>query len=200
MSLGSLKRAVFVACVLPALWLVGRGFTNDLGANPIEEVTHQTGIWTFRFLLATLAITPLRYLTAWSRLVPLRRMVGLFTFFYACLHFLTYGVDYWLFDLDAILDDVINRPYITAGFTGFILLIPLAVTSTHAMVRRLGGRRWQQLHRLVYFSAGAGAAHFLWQTKIDLRRPGIYVGCLALLLGIRLWERFGSRWLSKVTR
>tara|TARA_B100001167_G_scaffold28948_1_gene15396 strand:- start:114 stop:497 length:384 start_codon:yes stop_codon:yes gene_type:complete len=127
-------------------------------------------------------------------------MVGLFTFFYACLHFLTYGVDYWFFDLDAILDDVINRPYITAGFTGFVLLIPLAVTSTHAMVRRLGGRRWQQLHRLVYFSAGAGAAHFLWQTKIDLRRPGIYVGCLALLFGIRLWERFGSRWLSKVTR
>jgi sulfoxide reductase heme-binding subunit YedZ len=150
-------------------------------------------------MLVTLAITPLRYLTAWGRLMPLRRMVGLFTFFYACLHFLTYGVDYWFFDLDAIMDDVINRPYITAGFTGFVLLIPLAVTSTHAMVRRLGGRRWQQLHRLVYLSAAAGAAHFLWQTKIDLRRPGIYIGWLALLFGIRLWEHFASRWRRRVT-
>jgi sulfoxide reductase heme-binding subunit YedZ len=118
-------------------------------------------------------------------------MVGLFTFFYGCLHFATYVILDWFFDVEAIVEDVVERPYITAGFTGFVLLIPLAVTSTRAMVRRLGSRRWQLLHRLVYVSATAGAAHFIWQAKADLRRPGLYAGLLAVLLGIRLWRRYG---------
>lgn len=189
----SLKRVVFGLCTIPAVWLVGRGFAGDLGANPIEEITHDTGIWTLRLLLATLAITPLRHLTGRGQLMPLRRLVGLFTFFYACLHLSTYIVLDWFFDLEAILDDVVNRPYITAGFTGFVLLVPLAITSTKAMVRRLGGRQWRQLHRLIYLSAAAGATHFLWQAKADLQRPAIYAGWLALLLGLRIWRWVGRR-------
>lgn len=131
--------------------------------------------------------------------MSVRRMVGLFAFFYACLHFSTYLVLDWFFDFEAIIDDVVNRRYITAGFIGFAMLIPLALTSTHAMLRRLGSRRWQQLHRLVYVSAIAGATHFLWQEKADLQRPGIYVGCLALLLGIRVWQRARSRWRTRVS-
>ena len=193
MGIVSLKRGVFALCAIPALWLVGRGVVGDLGANPIEEITHDTGIWALRLLLATLAITPLRQLTAWGQLMPLRRLVGVFAFFYACLHVSTYVVLDWFFDVEAIMDDVLNRPYITAGFTGFVLLVPLALTSTKAMVRRLGGRRWQQLHRLVYLSAVAGATHFLWQAKADLRRPAIYAGWLALLLGFRLWRWAAAR-------
>ncbi len=193
MGIVSLKRGVFALCAIPAVWLVGRGVVGDLGANPIEEITHDTGIWALRLLLATLAITPLRQLTAWGQLMPLRRLVGVFAFFYACLHVSTYVVLDWFFDVEAIMDDVLNRPYITAGFTGFVLLVPLALTSTKAMVRRLGGRRWQQLHRLVYLSAVAGATHFLWQAKADLRRPAIYAGWLALLLGFRLWRWAAAR-------
>ena len=191
MSTGSLKRIVFVVCAWPTVWLVGRGLVGALGANPIEEITHDTGIWTLRLLLATLAIAPLGYLTTWHRLMPARRMVGLFAFFYGCLHFTTYVVLDWFFDVEAIVEDVVERPYITAGFTAFVLLIPLAVTSTRAMVRRMGSRRWQLLHRLVYVSATAGAAHFIWQAKADLRRPGLYAGVLAILLAIRLWRRYG---------
>ena len=193
MGIVSLKRGVFGLCAIPAVWLVGRGVVGDLGANPIEAITHDTGIWALRLLLATLAITPLRHLTAWGQLMPLRRLVGVFAFFYACLHVSTYVVLDWFFDFEAIVEDVLNRPYITAGFTGFVLLVPLAITSTKAMVRRLGGRRWQQLHRLVYLSAVAGATHFLWQAKADLRRPAIYAGWLALLLGFRLWRWAGAR-------
>ena len=193
MGIVSLKRGVFALCAIPAVWLIGRGVVGDLGANPIEEITHNTGIWALRLLLATLAITPLRQLTAWGQLMPLRRLVGVFAFFYACLHVSTYVVLDWFFDFEAMVEDVLNRPYITAGFTGFVLLVPLAITSTKAMVRRLGGRRWQQLHRLVYLSAVAGATHFLWQAKADLRRPAIYAGWLALLLGFRLWRWAGAR-------
>lgn len=193
MGIVSLKRGVFALCAIPAVWLVGRGVVGDLGANPIEEITHDTGIWALRLLLATLAITPLRHLTAWAQLMPLRRLVGVFAFFYACLHVSTYIVLDWFFDFERMVDDVLNRPYITAGFTGFVLLVPLAITSTKAMVRRLGGRRWQQLHRLVYLSAVAAATHFLWQAKADLRRPAIYAGWLALLLGFRLWRWAGAR-------
>lgn len=193
MGIVSLKRGVFALCAIPAVWLVGRGVVGDLGANPIEEITHNTGIWALRLLLATLAITPLRQLTTWGQLMPLRRLVGVFAFFYACLHVSTYVVLDWFFDVEAIVEDVLERPYITAGFTGFVLLVPLAITSTKAMVRRLGGRRWQQLHRLVYLSAVAGATHFLWQAKADLRRPAIYAGWLALLLGFRLWRWVGAR-------
>ena len=187
-----LKQAVFVLCTIPFVWLIGRGFTGDLGANPIEAITHDTGIWTLRLLLVTLAVTPLRYLSGWAQVMPLRQMVGLFAFFYGCLHFATYIVLDWFFDFEMIIDDVVNRPYITAGFAGFLLLVPLAITSTRAMTRRLGGRRWRLLHRLVYVSAAAGALHFIWQAKADPQRPAIYAGWLVVLLGVRVWRRFAE--------
>ena len=182
-------------------------FTDRLGANPIEFVLRSLGTWTLTLLLITLSITPLRRLTgdrhgwrkcgkrrssffAWNSLIRVRRMLGLFVFFYACLHFLTYaGVDQ-SFDLSAILADVVKRPYITVGFTCFVLLIPLAATSTNAMQRRLGGKRWQQLHRLVYFIAAGGVVHYLWLVKKDITQPVLYGLVLALLLGMRFaWRR-----------
>jgi sulfoxide reductase heme-binding subunit YedZ len=165
-------------------------FTDRLGANPIEFVLRSLGTWTLTLLLITLSITPLRRLTGWNSLIRVRRMLGLFVFFYACLHFLTYaGVDQ-SFDLSAILADVVKRPYITVGFTCFVLLIPLAATSTNAMQRRLGGKRWQQLHRLVYFIAAGGVVHYLWLVKKDITQPVLYGLVLALLLGMRFaWRR-----------
>jgi sulfoxide reductase heme-binding subunit YedZ len=170
--------------------LVFFAFTDRLGANPIEFVLRSLGTWTLTLLLITLSITPLRRLTGWNSLIRVRRMLGLFVFFYACLHFLTYaGVDQ-SFDLSAILADVVKRPYITVGFTCFVLLIPLAATSTNAMQRRLGGKRWQQLHRLVYFIAAGGVVHYLWLVKKDITQPVLYGLVLALLLGMRFaWRR-----------
>ena len=195
MTVRRAKALVFGACLVPAVLLLGRAVTDDLGANPIEAITHETGIWTLRLLLVTLAVTPLRRLTGWNLLIRFRRMLGLFAFFYVSLHFLTYIVLDQFFALEFIVDDVIARPYITAGFTGFVLLIPLAITSTQAMVRRLGGRRWQLLHRLIYVSTGAGIVHFLWQERADLRRPTMYAAVLAVLLGIRLARRYWPRQL-----
>lgn len=183
---------VFGAALIPVVLLVIRAVTDELGANPIEAITHDTGIWTLRLLLVTLALTPVRRVTGWNVLTRFRRMVGLFAFFYACLHILTYVVLDHFFAFDFIVEDVIERPYITAGFTGFVLLIPLAVTSTRVMVGRLGGRRWQLLHRLIYVSATAGVVHFLWQAKVDLRRPGMYALVLGALLGFRLIWRYRS--------
>ena len=183
------KPFVFLACLIPALLLGWDAFTGGLGVNPIEDITHRTGDWALRFLLVTLAVTPLRWLAGWNGLVRFRRMVGLFAFFYAVLHFSTYLVFDHFFDLLLIIDDVAERKYVTAGFVGFVLMIPLAVTSTQGWIRRLG-RRWAVLHRLVYASAVAGVVHFLWLVKIDIGEPLIYAVILAILLGARLAHRY----------
>lgn len=183
------KPLVFLACLIPALLLVRDAFTGGLGVNPIEDITHRTGDWALRFLLLTLAVTPLRRLAGWNGLIRFRRMVGLFAFFYAVLHFSTYLVFDHFFDLLLIIDDIAERKYVTAGFVGFVLMIPLAVTSTQGWIRRLG-RRWTTLHRLVYASAVAGVVHFLWLVKIDIGEPLIYAAILAVLFGARVAHRY----------
>lgn len=187
-----LKVVVFVACLAPLGALLWKFFGPTpfdmtswgagLGANPIEKITHATGDWTIRFLLITLAITPLRKLLAIPVLIRFRRMFGLYAFFYGSLHFLTY---IWLdkfFNLHEMLADVAKRKFITVGFTAFVLLIPLALTSTAGWIRRLGGKRWQTLHRLIYVSAICGVIHYLWLVKADIRKPMIYGAILTLLL------------------
>jgi methionine sulfoxide reductase heme-binding subunit len=189
----ALKATVFGACLIPLVVLAWQALTDSLGANPIDEITDQTGIWTLRLLLITLAVTPIRHLTGWNRLIRLRRMLGLLAFFYGSLHFLTY---IWLdqfFVVEDIIADVRDRPFITVGFTSFVLLIPLAATSTTAMIKRLGGKWWQRLHRLVYAIAMGGVVHYLWLVKADTRQPLIYGGILAALLGFRLWDIYGQR-------
>jgi len=184
--LPALKVLLFGLCLAPLARLVWLAATGGLGANPIEFVIRSLGTWTLTFLLVTLAVTPLRRLTGWNALIRLRRMLGLFAFFYACLHFVAYvGIDQF-FDLRAIVADVIKRPYITIGFTCLLLLIPLAVTSTNAMQRRLGGRRWQQLHRLVYVIAVGGVVHYWMLVKKDITQPLIYAVLLAVLLLVRI--------------
>lgn len=193
MSITRMKLITFVVCLLPLAWLCFLAWQDDLGANPIEYITRETGVWTLRLLLLTLCITPLRKLTSWHALVRLRRMLGLFTFFYAVLHFLTYV---WLdqfFDFTGIVMDVYKRPFITVGFAAFVLLIPLAVTSSNAMVRMLGGRRWQALHRTVYAIAILAVTHYLWLVKKDMTRPLIYAAIVLLLLAVRAWWREQER-------
>src|SRR5688572_6436943 len=161
-EIGWIKAAAFVACLVPLALLLWRGLNRGLGANPIEYITHSTGWWTLTFLLITLGVTPLRRLTHLNWLLRLRRMLGLYAFFYACLHFTTY---IWLdqfFDPASIVKDIAKRPFITLGFAAFLLLLPLAATSTNGMVKRLGARRWQFLHRLVYVIATLGVLHFWW--------------------------------------
>jgi len=191
------KPVVFLACLGPLARLGWKAYNNALGANPIEVITHSTGDWTLIFLMVTLAITPLRKLTGQLWLIRYRRMFGLFAFFYVVLHFLTY---IWLdkfFDLHAMLADVAKRKFITVGFTGFVLLIPLAITSTTGWIRRLGGKRWQRLHQLIYLTAIAGVIHYWWLVKADIHKPLEYATVLGLLLGYRLvaWAvpRFSSR-------
>ena len=184
------KAALFALCLAPLARLVFFAFSDRLGANPIEFVIRSLGTWTLTLLLVTLSITPLRRLTGWNSLIRVRRMLGLFVFFYAGLHFFTYaGVDQ-SFDLSAILADIVKRPYITVGVTCFVLLIPLAVTSTNAMQRRLSGRRWQLLHRLVYLIAAGGVLHYFQLVKKDITQPALYGLVLAVLLGMRLWWRW----------
>jgi methionine sulfoxide reductase heme-binding subunit len=181
-----IKAAVFAACLIPLARLAVLGFGDGLGANPIEYITHSTGWWTLTFLLITLAVTPLRRLLNQPWLLRLRRMFGLYAFFYASLHFITY---IWLdqfFDGLEIVKDVIKRPFITFGFAAFVLLIPLAATSTNAMVKRLGARRWQWLHRLVYPIAALGVIHFWWLVKLDVNEPLLFALILAGLLIARL--------------
>jgi methionine sulfoxide reductase heme-binding subunit len=186
-----IKPVVFVACLTPVFWLTYAAVMDALGANPIETITHETGVWTLRFLAITLLITPLRRLTKWNALIRYRRMFGLFAFFYGCLHFLTYV---WLdqfFAIDDIVKDVAKRPFITIGFTAFVLMIPLAVTSTAGWIRRLGGKRWNLLHRLVYLSAICGVIHYLWLVKADTTRPiryGVIIGALLLARAIFAWR------------
>ena len=187
------KAGVFVICLLPIASLVWRGLHHGLTANPIEFITHATGDWTLRFIVFTLCITPLRKLLALPDLIRFRRMLGLFAFFYGCLHFTTY---IWLdkfFDLREVWKDIAKRPYITVGFLAFVLLIPLAITSTAGWIRRLGGRRWQLLHRAIYISAVAGVIHYYWQVKSAVLRPLAYGTIVAVLLLWRLFEKFRPR-------
>jgi sulfoxide reductase heme-binding subunit YedZ len=180
------KPVVFLICLLPVTILGWKAYHNDLGANPIEVITHATGDWTIRFLLITLMVTPLRRLTKQPWMIRYRRMFGLFAFFYVVLHFLTY---IWLdkfFDLHEIWADVAKRRFITVGFAGFLLLIPLALTSTTGWIRRLGGKRWQRLHRLIYLAAIAGVIHYLWLVKADISKPLQYIYVLAVLLAYRV--------------
>ena len=183
------KPVVFVAALAPCLWLVFRALTGRLSANPIEDITLTTGIWALRWLLVSLAITPLRRLTGWQRVIQYRRMFGLFAFFYATLHLLTYIVLDQGLAFEFILPDIVKRPYITMGMIAFTLLIPLAVTSTKGWIRRLG-RKWQILHRLVYVSAVAACLHFLWKVKVAIGEPVYYAAILATLLAFRVVWRF----------
>jgi len=180
------KPFVFLACLLPLARLGWKAYMGLLGANPIEVITHSTGDWTLIFLLITLAVRPLRKLSGQPWLIRYRRMFGLFAFFYVTLHFLTY---IWLdkfFNVHDMLADIAKRKFITVGFTGFVLLIPLALTSTSGWIRRLGGKRWQALHRLIYAAAICGVIHYLWLVKADIRKPLQYGTVLAVLLGYRL--------------
>jgi methionine sulfoxide reductase heme-binding subunit len=179
------KPFVFLACLGPLARLGWKAYNQGLGANPIEVITHSTGDWTLIFLLVTLAVTPLRKLTGQLWLIRFRRMFGLFAFFYVVLHFLTY---IWLdkfFDVHEMLVDIAKRKFITVGFTGFLLLIPLAITSTSGWIRRLGGKRWQRLHQLIYLSATAGVIHYWWLVKKDIHKPLEYAIVLSVLLGYR---------------
>lgn len=194
-----LKPAVFVACGIPFARLVALGAGGGLGANPVEFVTRSTGTWTLVLLCVTLALTPARRMTGWNALARVRRMVGLYAFFYACLHFATYvWLDQW-FDAAAMLRDVVKRPFITAGFTAFVLLLPLAATSTQAMMRRLG-RRWGELHRLVYAVAILGVLHFAWHKagKNLVAEPMIYAAVVGALLAWRVWWHWRAAGRAKV--
>lgn len=181
-----IKPLIFILCLLPIILLVGNFLTDRLGANPYEVLTRNSGEWTLRFLLITLAMTPLRQLIGKPWPLRLRRMLGLFTFFYAFTHMTTYLVLDQFFDWSEIWIDIIDRPFITVGMSAFVLLIPLALTSTKSMMKRLG-KQWKRLHRLVYVVAICGVLHFLWLVKADLQQPLIYLALLSVLLGYRLY-------------
>ncbi|MCM3879887.1 MAG: sulfoxide reductase heme-binding subunit YedZ [Vicinamibacterales bacterium] len=199
-----MKPTVLAAGLLPLLVLIWRAFNAALGANPLLEITHETGDWTLRFIVITLAITPVRRLTGWHALIRFRRMMGLYAFFYGSLHFLIYviadrfaGLDFrdgiWAWStarglVASIWEDVYKRPYITVGFIGLAAMAPLAVTSTTGWIRRLGGRNWNRLHRLIYATAVAGVIHYWWLVKADILHPAIYASLVALLLGFRAFR------------
>jgi len=186
------KVLVFLLSLVPLLLLVGRGFRGDLTANPVEFLQHQTGDWTLRFLIFTLCITPFRKLLNLPELIRFRRMLGLCAFFYACLHFLTYLGPDQSFNVAGMLKDVAKRPFVTVGFAAFLLLIPMAITSTTSWIRRLGGKRWQVLHRSIYICAILGVIHYYWLVKSDIRKPLFY----GMLVGILLIWRLAA-WLGK---
>jgi methionine sulfoxide reductase heme-binding subunit len=187
-----MKALVFLAALLPLGWLVYSVYTGRTSANPAEDIILTTGIWALRFLLASLAITPIRRLTGWNRVIQYRRMLGLFAFFYAVVHVASYIAFDRFFELGEIWDDVVKRPFITAGMVAFTLMVPLALTSTRGWIARLG-RRWQLLHRLVYLSALAAAVHFVWKVKVVIGEPVYYAAILAVLLGFRLAWRLRAR-------
>lgn len=187
-----LKAALFLGALAPFLVLLWDAFTGGLGADPVKAITHRTGWWTLALLLATLAVTPLRRITGYNRLVQQRRMLGLFAFLYASLHLLTYVVLDQTLDLSYVGEDIAKRPYITIGFAAWLLLVPLAVTSTKGWIRRLG-KGWMRLHRLVYLVAALGATHFYWQVKKDVREPLIFAGILVVLLAFRAIPRRTQR-------
>jgi sulfoxide reductase heme-binding subunit YedZ len=179
---------VFLAALAPFAWLVFRALTGRLTANPVEDIELTTGIWALRFLLITLAITPIRRLTGWNPVIQFRRMLGLFAFFYASVHLLAYLTFDQVWDPGLVLKDVAKRPFITAGMAAFLLMVPLAVTSTRGWIRRLG-RRWQLLHRLIYLSGLAAVLHFVWKVKVVIGEPVYYAAILLTLLGSRLLWR-----------
>lgn len=193
------KPGVWILCLAPLGLLVYDGFTDNLTANPIEKVTNTTGIWTLRLIVATLAVTPLRWATHLNQLVNYRRVLGLFAFFYGSLHFTIYVITTFFiggfseFDASGLGADLIERPYITAGFTAFVLMIPLALTSTTGWIRRMGGRKWNLLHRLIYITALAAVLHYFWKVKLDATYPIYYGIGVAILLGIRLWRNYGRK-------
>ena len=182
------KVLVFLACLAPFAWLVTRALTGRLGIYPVEDLELTTGIWALRFLVVTLLVTPVRRITGWNRVIQFRRMLGLFTFFYASVHFAIYiGIDQF-FAFRFIVKDVVKRPFITMGFTAFVLMIPLAITSTKGWIRRLG-RRWVVLHRLIYVSAVCAAIHYLWKVKVMIGSPVYYAIVIGVLLAFRLvWQ------------
>ncbi|MCK9605469.1 MAG: sulfoxide reductase heme-binding subunit YedZ [Methylomonas sp.] len=188
-TMGRIKLAAFMLALIPLFKLCFSAYLDKLGANPIEKISHITGYWTLTFLLITLTPTPLRRLSGWAWPVRLRRMLGLFAFFYGCLHFLTYLVLDQFFDWDSIVKDIVKRPYITVGFPAFVMMIPLAVTSTDNMIRRLGGKYWRMLHTLIYPSAIGGVVHYWWLVKKDLTNPIIFAALLGVLLAIRVVYR-----------
>jgi sulfoxide reductase heme-binding subunit YedZ len=202
----ALKPIAFVASLGPVVWLVWAAFTGYLGANPLGELTSETGLWTLRFMCLTLAITPLRRMTGWNALIKFRRMAGLYAFFYGTLHLLTYviadrfaglefpdGVAAWTTVGNlalAVWDDISKRPFITVGFTAWVTMAPLALTSTAGMIRRLGGKRWNRLHSVIYATAVLAVVHYWWLVKADIREPFCYAAAVAALLGFRAyWSR-----------
>jgi sulfoxide reductase heme-binding subunit YedZ len=194
------KAALFVLALVPFVRLVVFAFTDRLGANPIEFITRNTGDWTLYFLCITLAVTPLRRLSKWNWLIKLRRMLGLFAFFYAVMHFTTFLWFDHFFDLDEMLKDVVKRPFITVGFTAFLLLIPLAATSTNGMIKRLGARRWQGLHQVIYLIAPLGILHFWWMKagKSDFAQPILFGTIVGLLLLMRVYWKLVRLRLGKL--
>ena len=195
-----LKPVVFAAALSPFLWLVYNAFWGDLGVNPIETITNETGIWTLRLLAITIAITPIRWLTRWNPIITFRRMIGLFAFFYGTTHFLIYFILDRSLMFDGLWEDIVKRPYITVGFTAFVLMIPLAITSTKGWIRRLGGQRWNLLHKLVYISASLGVLHYFWKVKLDVTNPLIYAAIVAGLLGWRVVKAFNKRQAATAAR
>lgn len=199
------KPIVFLVCLAPLVWLLLNVFmvgTLRLGPNPVEDIQDTMGIWALRFIMATLAVTPLRHLTGKVWLLQFRRMLGLFAFAYVALHFLNYLVLDQTFDIAGIIEDIVERPFITVGFSALVMLTPLAITSTNGWRRKLGSR-WQKMHRLVYVIGIFGCWHFYWQVKKDITEPLIYIGILAILLGMRLWRRYsglGARAAGSTTR
>src|SRR5215510_2745551 len=182
------KVGVFLLCLVPVAWLIFAALTDRLSANPIKDITEETGTWALRLLLLTLSVTPFRKVTGWNEVIRYRRMLGLYAFLYGFLHFLTYA---WLdqfFSIPDIVQDVYKRPFITAGFSAFVVMIPLAITSTKKWIARIGGRRWRWLHRLTYVGAIAGVVHYLWLVKADTERPLIYGFLLSILLGFRVLQ------------
>jgi sulfoxide reductase heme-binding subunit YedZ len=183
-----LKWALFVMGLVPILWLVFGLFTNKLGVNPIETLIRDSGTWALRFLLITLAITPLRWLTGLNQLIAFRRMLGLYAFFYAVVHMMMYlGLDQF-FDVSEIIKDIIKRPFITVGFVSFVLLIPLAVTSTNKMMKRLGGKNWKRLHKTSYFIEAAACLHFYMLARADKSEPLLYIAIISVLMLVRVYH------------
>ena len=205
----ALKPAVFIAALGPAAWLVWAGLTGNLSVDPLADLTNETGLWTLRFICITLAVTPLRRITGWNAAIRFRRMTGLFAFFYGSLHFLTYviadrfaGLDFpdgivaWSTVVNLVMSvsaDIYKRPFITIGFTTLMLLLPLALTSTAGWIRRMGGKQWQALHRLIYVAALTAILHYWWLVKADITSPQRYAVVVGVLLTFRLvWARFRS--------
>lgn len=187
-----LKPVVFLLCLFPLGYLIWQIVFSpaSFSANPLSDITDRTGDWTLRFIVFTLAVTPMRQITGWNIVSRFRRMLGLFTFLYGSFHFLSYVWFTQFFNIQGITEDIVKRPFITVGFIAFVLMIPLAITSTKGWISRLGGKRWQLLHKTVYVTGILGVIHYIWRVKLDIERPMIYAVILAFLLGYRLWKKF----------